>query len=243
MLEKIGDTRMAEKAKNNRAFSGEYVSSMVYGGLDGIITTFAVVAGVTGASLNPTVIIIMGFSNLLADGFSMAVGDYLSSKAEDEYDEDERKKLRRRIDNNYDEEISEMQLYYENMGVESGDAALISRTLSKNKPAFTEQRLATEFGEPETNSPIKNAIVTFFSFTIYGLIPLLAYVVTAFFPEILDQAFLTASILTGIMLFILGIVKSRLTKTNMWKSGFEMLGVGGLAAFVAYGIGFILGGI
>lgn len=232
---------MAEK--NNKAFSGEYVSSMVYGGLDGIITTFAVVAGVAGASLNPSIIIIMGFSNLFADGFSMAVGDYLSSKAEDEYEEDERKKLRRRIDNNYDDEISKMQSYYEDLGVESDDAALISRTLSKNKSAFTEQRLASEFGDSEMNSPIKNAIVTFFSFTVYGLIPLLAYVVTAFFPAILDQAFLTASILTGITLFILGATKSRLTKTNIWKSGLEMLALGGLAAFVAYGIGFALGGI
>ena len=60
----------------------DYAKSIVYGGLDGIITTFAVVAGAVGGKLGMMTIIILGFSNLLADGFSMAIGDYLSSTTE-----------------------------------------------------------------------------------------------------------------------------------------------------------------
>src|SRR3989338_10774556 len=71
---------------------GKYIKSFVYGGLDGIITTFAVVAGVTGASLNAGIVLILGFANLTADGISMAFGDYLSTKAEKEYGRAERKK-------------------------------------------------------------------------------------------------------------------------------------------------------
>jgi VIT1/CCC1 family predicted Fe2+/Mn2+ transporter len=60
----------------------EYLSQFVYGGIDGTVTTFAVVAGATGAQLSAGVVIILGFANLIADGFSMGVGSYLSSKSE-----------------------------------------------------------------------------------------------------------------------------------------------------------------
>lgn len=61
----------------------DYAKSIVYGGMDGIVTTFAVVAGAVGGNLGIKPILILGFSNLLADGFSMAVGDYLSSTTEE----------------------------------------------------------------------------------------------------------------------------------------------------------------
>lgn len=65
--------------------AGEYIGDIVYGANDGIITTFAVVAGVAGANLSPSIVIILGFANLLADGFSMATSNYLARKSEHEY--------------------------------------------------------------------------------------------------------------------------------------------------------------
>ena len=62
--------------------SFRYLKEFVYGGIDGCVTTFAVVAGATGAGLNPGIIIVLGFANLIADGFSMSVGNYLSVKSE-----------------------------------------------------------------------------------------------------------------------------------------------------------------
>ena len=76
----------------HRQEHGKYVKSIVYGGLDGIITTFAVVAGVAGASLAAGIVLILGFANLLADGLSMAIGDFLSTKAENEYNTSERQR-------------------------------------------------------------------------------------------------------------------------------------------------------
>ncbi len=65
-----------------------YLRDWVYGGIDGTVTTFAIMAGVVGASLSPTVVIILGIANLLADGFSMAAGNYTGTRAErDEYDQ------------------------------------------------------------------------------------------------------------------------------------------------------------
>ena len=70
---------------NRSSWAGTYLGSLVYGGLDGIITTFAVVSGVAGAQLGAQVIVILGIGNLLADGFSMGTGNYLSTKSEREY--------------------------------------------------------------------------------------------------------------------------------------------------------------
>lgn len=65
-------------------FERKYLPEFVYGGIDGTVTTFAVVTGAIGASLNSTVILILGFANLIADGFSMAVSNYLSTKSQTE---------------------------------------------------------------------------------------------------------------------------------------------------------------
>ena len=70
----------------------KYLSEFVYGGIDGAVTTFAIVAGVVGASLSSAVVLILGFANLLADGFSMATSSYLSSKSEFEIEEKHYKK-------------------------------------------------------------------------------------------------------------------------------------------------------
>ena len=65
--------------------AGDYVKSLVFGGLDGIITTFAIVATVAGARAHPGLVLLMGAANLVADALSMGIGDYLSERAEDEY--------------------------------------------------------------------------------------------------------------------------------------------------------------
>lgn len=163
------------KAKN-----GSYLKSMVYGGLDGIITTFAVVAGVVGASLESAVILILGFANLVADGISMAVGDYMSSKSEQEY---------------------------------------VKR---KN-----------------TANPIHLGMITFASFAVFGFIPLLAYVFDAVIGLNVNL-FKTTILLTAITLFALGIAKVFVTKKHWFRSGFEMLLLGGIAASAAYFIGFFV---
>ncbi|USZ67217.1 VIT1/CCC1 transporter family protein [Halorussus salilacus] len=65
--------------------SGEYVAEVIYGANDGIITTFAVVSGVAGAALQPSIVLILGIANLLADGFSMGMSNYLSRRSEIAY--------------------------------------------------------------------------------------------------------------------------------------------------------------
>lgn len=230
-------------AKNQKINYGDYIKSMVYGGLDGIITTFAVVSGVVGASLPLSVVIILGFSNLIADGFSMAVGDYLSSKSENEYSEDQNLKRQKYILENYETEQVAATNDLVQLGYNQTDASSVIKIIVKDKESFINFRLNIAPSEEHHEvNPLHNALVTFFSFAIFGLVPLLAYVVLMFLPALEPYAFTIACILTGLTLFTLGITKSYITSTHTLKSGLEMLAVGGFAALVAYFIGFLLGG-
>ena len=213
---------------------GEGIKSLVYGGLDGTITTFAVVAGATGGALDMRVIIILGFANLLGDGISMAVGDYVSSKSEKEYAEHHKQE----IETEYNEDQTAQML--EEKGLSAIDAHHFAETLS-HYDAETRNNLLINDDEEESN-PIINAIITFISFVIFGLFPLLIFIFAYFNHDLIPISFITSNILTFTTLFILGAVKTVVTKGNWFKSGLEMLIVGGLAAMAAYGIGVVLGG-
>ena len=111
---------------------GKYIKSFVYGGLDGTITTFAVVAGVAGASLSSSVVLILGFANLVGDGISMAFGDYLSTKAEREYGSAERKIEEKEVNFPKVEKRSLMKIFLK-QGFSKKDTEKITSIVCKNK--------------------------------------------------------------------------------------------------------------
>lgn len=220
---------------------GQYLKSLVYGGLDGIITTFAVVAGVAGASLSFGVVLILGFANLIADGLSMAIGDYLSTKAEKEFNKAERKREEWEVANYPEGEKQELIELYEEKGIENTDATQMVNIIAKYKKAWIDIMMVEELGIlPSKESPLKNALVTFVSFSVFGFLPLLTYVVARFWSGLSQFTFIIACFLTGITLFVLGALKTRFIDRAWWSAGFEMLIVGGLAASVAYFIGDLL---
>ena len=223
---------------------GRYIKSTIYGGLDGIITTFAVVAGVAGASLSSGIVLILGLANLLADGLSMAIGDYLSTQAELEYAESNKEKERESIRIKPDSVQEEIERHYLDKGIGRDDARLLSNTLARYDDVWLDTVMLEKYGVvEERESPIMNAIVTFVSFCIFGFMPLVAYVIAVFIPVISAHSFMIACSLTGLTLFLLGIQKVRFTKTFWLKAGLEMTLIGGVAALVAYGIGVLLSGI
>lgn len=231
-----------EKHKTDR---GKYIKSIIYGGLDGIITTFAVVAGVAGAELSTGVVLILGFANLVADGLSMGIGDFLSTKAELEYEAAERERERWEMENYPEGEKLEMIEIYMNKGVKLEDAETVVNTLSKYEEAWLDTMMMEELGiiEEEDISPAKNGFVTFLSFALFGFVPLSVFILANYIPFIKNNTFTFASIFTGITLFILGALKVNITDQNWFLSGLEMLLVGGIAAASAYGIGVLLSGL
>lgn len=228
-------------SESHHSDQGQYLKSLIYGGLDGVITTFAVVAGVAGASLEAKIVLILGFANLFADGLSMAIGDYLSTKAENEYQRAEKTREKWEFQHYPEGEKKEMVELYMGKGVSKEDAHLVVDTLSKYENAFIDVMMAEELGMVENDeSPMKNAIVTFLSFITFGFIPLSIYVLTQFVAFKIDL-FVLAIVLTALTLFVLGALKTRFSSVHWLRGGTEMLLVGGVAAIAAYFVGVAFG--
>ncbi|OHD57092.1 MAG: hypothetical protein A2Y33_09205 [Spirochaetes bacterium GWF1_51_8] len=222
--------------------AGRYIGSAVYGASDGIVTTFAVVAGVAGASLSPGVVLILGFANLFADGFSMAVGDYLSSKSEKDYFKSERDREAWEVEVTPEGETAEIREIYRRKGLEGEQLDKMVEIVTANKELWIETMMHEELGmmEDGETSPIKSSIVTFLSFVIAGFMPLAAYVFASYIPVFRQNLFLSASVITGATLFAVGALRQRITAVKWYLGGLEMLLVGGLSAAVAYFVGFLL---
>ncbi len=238
----------AQTFLNCRA-GGDVIKSIVFGGLDGIITTFAIVAAVAGASLDIRVIILLGFSNLLADAVSMGLGDYLSSSAELDYQRQERKKEMWEFTNDPEGEKGEMiELYVDKLGFSEEDARKVI-DIYTSKPEYADAfvdhmcTVELEFMPPgDDENPAWDGFVTFCSFIIFGSVPMWLYVI--FFlagyedPDSDGVRFAVACVVTALTLFALGYVKATITKMgNAFKSGSLMMLNGSLAAASAYLVG------
>jgi VIT1/CCC1 family predicted Fe2+/Mn2+ transporter len=159
---------------------GTLLRDAVFASDDGLITTFAVVAGSAGASLSPSIVLILGFANLLADGISMSTGTYLGAKSEIEYEN-------------------------------TGEKDILEHV-----------------------SPLKHGLFTFVSFVSAGFLPLLPFIVSR------GDMFLQSTIVVAVALFVIGSARSVFTKKPWVRSGFEMLIIGGIAAVVAYAVGYLI---
>jgi VIT1/CCC1 family predicted Fe2+/Mn2+ transporter len=223
---------------------GQYIKSVVYGGLDGIITTFAVVAGVEGAALSANVVLILGAANLVADGLSMAIGDFLSTRSEQEYARAERAREEWEVERFPEGEKQELVELYTAKGVDAGDARQVVDLLARHKGAWVDVMMVEELGIVESDeSPLRNAVATFVAFALFGLVPLLTPLASLAWPALGNVAFVVSCVLAGLTLFALGALKSGFTLRAWWASGLEMLAVGGVAAAAAYGVGYALAGL
>jgi VIT1/CCC1 family predicted Fe2+/Mn2+ transporter len=224
--------------------TGKYIKSVVYGGMDGIVTTFAVVAGVNGASLSAGVVLILGFANLLADGLSMSIGDYLSTKSEQEYRRAERAREAWEVEHYPEGEKKELREVYEAKGIPASDARQMVETVSRHPEAWVDIMMVEELSIlPDEESPLKNALFTFVSFAVFGFVPLITTILARFVPFLAANAFPVSAGMVAVTLFSLGAVKTRITGRPWLSSGIETLVVGGITAAAAWGVGKLLGGL
>jgi len=229
---------------------GGFLKPLIFGGLDGILTSFAIVAGAAGGSLPIPVVLVLGFSNIFADALAMGVGEFLSSKAENEWILSERRRENWEMENYPEGEIREMIDIYETRGMTREDATMVIQTMSKYKDFFVDVMMAEELAlqvpdvDHKTES-MKEGVVMFCAFATFGSLPLLGYVlIPELFPSCGEEVlFTTACVVTGLVLFGMGCVKSIFSSANWFKCGLETLLLGGACATVAYTVGQFVDGL
>lgn len=218
-----------------------YLRDFIYGAVDGAVTTFAVVASVAAAGLSSGIIILMGLANLLADGFSMAAGNFLGTRAEIQTRDKRRRAEELEIDSHPEGEREEIRQIFAAKGFEGEVLEQVVEVITSDKQRWLDTMITEEFGMPLSNpSALKAAGVTYLAFIVVGFIPLITYIVEFLMPGTVASPFAVASVLTGAAFFIVGALKSRFVGKSWIFEGCETLSVGALAAAIAYVIGLLL---
>jgi VIT1/CCC1 family predicted Fe2+/Mn2+ transporter len=237
-------TPEAVRARLEDAPAASYLRDFVYGAVDGAVTTFAVVAGVAGAELDETVIIILGFANLIADGFSMAASNFLGSRAERQQRERARRDEERQIHADPEGEREEIRQIFAAKGFEGEDLERVVEVITSDSKLWTDTMMSEELGFGATEPDEKRAaLATFVAFVVVGFVPLLVFVVDQLISGRIDGAFAWSAILTGVAFFVVGAMKARFVDQRWWRSGLETLAIGGSAAVLAYAAGALLQGV
>jgi len=222
--------RLAESTKHS------YLGDFVLGAVDGTVTTFAVVAGVAGAELSGRVAIILGLANLLADGFSMAAGNYLSTKAERQVVDRVRRMEEEHIADHPAGEREEIRQIFATKGFEGELLDRIVSVITADRKQWVDTMVTEEFGlRVENPAPTRAALSTFVAFVLAGTIPLVPFFFADYFAP--TWAFRTSAIATAITFFVIGLAKGQVVKRSLWLSGLETLGIGAVAASLAYLVG------
>lgn len=212
-----------------------HLRDMIYGAIDGAVTTFALVSGVQGAGFSPTIIVTLGLANVLADGFSMAAANYSGTKAE----VDDRRRLRRieeeQIADNPEGELEELRQILALKGLSGSVLENAANAIAEDRDKWVEMMLVDEYGLPPASPrPLAAAIATFVAFLAAGLVPLLPYLFE------MTQAFPTSIAVTALVFFLIGTSKSRWSLAPWWRSGLETASIGAIAAAIAYFTGAVV---
>ncbi len=215
----------------------DYLGEFVYGGIDGSITTFAVVAGAVGANLEASIILILGFANLLADGFSMSVGAYLAAKSETDNYNKHKKIEYWEVDNLPEVEREEIREIYRNKGFSGDLLEQVVDVITADKDRWVDEMMLSELNMmKDDRSPFMIGFATYCSFISIGLIPLSVYVYDLLYGFDGNE-FYTTCILTSFAFIFIGWLKSYINESNILKSIAETLALGILAALVSYWVG------
>ena len=212
-----------------------YLRDFTYGSIDGAVTTFAVVAGVAGAGLSPNVVIILGLANLLADGFSMAVGNFLGARAESQLLWRARQREEQHVAVIPEGEREEIRQIFAAKGFAGDDLDRVVAVITSEPRRWIDTMLREELGLTlHAPSPWRAATTTFTAFVAVGSIPLLAFLYGAVARHATLHPFAISVGLTALAMFGIGAVKSRFVTQRWYLAGAETLLVGGAAAILAY---------
>lgn len=221
-----------------------YLRDFIYGAIDGAVTTFAIVSGVAGAGLSSGVVIVMGLANLIADGFSMGISNYLGTRAEHQMRDKVRAEEERHIHLYPEGEREEIRQIYARKGFEGEQLEQVVEVITADRERWVDTMLQDEHGlSLQGGNPLIAGSVTFAAFLLAGVLPLLSFLANWLWPGLIAAPFQVSVGLTLLAFFAIGAAKSRYVSQSWFRGGIETLVIGGVAALLAYGIGASLKGV
>lgn len=231
-------TPAAIRARLDAGPTHSHVRDFVYGAIDGVVTTFAVVAGAAGAGLSSGVVIVLGLANLIADGLSMAASNLLGTRAERELRDRIRRAEAHQVKQYPAGEREEIRQIFAVKGFEGADLERVVEIITSDRERWIETMVAEEFGlGADPPSPWRAGAATFFAFVGAGSLPLLAYLCEFLWPGTVGRPLPWSIALAGLAFAGIGASKGRFVGRSPLASGVETFLVGSTAAFSAYAIG------
>jgi VIT1/CCC1 family predicted Fe2+/Mn2+ transporter len=224
----------------------DHLKQLVYGGNDGIITTFAVVAGFAGAGaegvaqIGALAVLVFGLANLFADAVSMGLSEFLSMRSQNDLYHQRHADQIRRIHADPVRERALLETLLRDRGLPASAASETAQVLAAHPPLMADLTLSWGFGmqAPEDGNPTVNGLVTFVSFVIFGAIPLTPY----FILDPTPTTFVLSVGMTFLALVALGLLRWVATRDRLRRAVAETVAVGTVCALVAYAVGWMVGG-
>ena len=232
--EKSGQT--PELHHQHRDVSGGWLRPAVFGAMDGLVSNFALIAGVAGGRAHHQVIVLTGLAGLAAGAFSMAAGEYISVASQAELAQAEIEVERRELEHRPEAEELELAQLYEDRGLDPELAREVARQLSRDPEEALGVHAREELGvDPDDlPSPVLAAGSSFLSFAIGACLPVLPYLLGA-------ANLWPAALLAAVGLFVAGALVSRVTARSWWYGGLRQLILGGAAAAITFAVGSLIG--
>jgi VIT1/CCC1 family predicted Fe2+/Mn2+ transporter len=235
-------TKEAIARRLNSVRQHSYLGDFMLGAVDGAVTTFAIVAGAAGAGVSNGIVLILGLSNVLADGFSMAAGNFLRARADQQLLEHFRRMEETHIDRIPEGEREEIRQIFQGKGFGGQVLESIVQVITEDRQRWVDTMLTEEWGlQLQPPSPWRAGLATMSAFVLAGLVPLMPLIFMM--QRGAGDSFAASSLGTGMAFLAIGLIRGRIAGEQAWKSAAETLFIGGSAAAVAFLVGWLLEGL
>jgi len=211
-----------------------WIGDAIYGVNDGLGAVFGIVSGMAGYTGGSEVVLAAGLAGTLASALSMGSGAYLAAKSQREVYESEIARERREIEEDPNEEILELELFYQLKGFPAEEARSMAERLQKEPKQFLRALVHEELGLSEESfpNPWRSTVSATVSTAIGGFIPIIPFFFTIGMPAVI-----ASFVISTLAHFVVGASKSLVTTRSWWASGLEMTMVGVIEAAITYGLG------